>query len=418
MRSVFVFVCLGALTLTTCGGGDDNPCAAKLYNSPSMIVYGNSIYISYYSKNKYTDPSASSCTESSTNYDLIFSYSADNGNSWSKKTVVSQVLPPSSAVGLSTQNIAVNSTGSQIFISYLDGSILKCAYSLDSGSTFTSVTVDSDSAATNQALIMDGNGKLYIAYDPYLLTSTEDTSTLYVATSTDSGVTWTTTEVDSTAGTGHSPSMAVDETNQVYVTYYYATTSGGLKYALYNLSAWSTGSVKVGDGAVSGLFSSVIVPPGNTSYVAFYDPNGYSVTSDGYIENTNGTLKFTKSVSPSIVTIDSAAYTGEAVSAGISGNNVYVSYGQYNPSGDINGLKFAKSTNGGSSFTVSSGYIDTDIVPTSTTRGLVYLNSCLKVYTLNSVTTVYIVYVASSGTALKFAKSSDGGGTWSKVTLS
>jgi len=412
IKTIFIAACIVIVAAATgCGSGDDNACAKKLYNSPSMVVSGNNIYISYYAKNKYTDTAASTCTESSKNYDLIYSVSNDGGNSWTKKTVVTELLPPSGVIGLSTQNIAVNSTGSNIYISYIDGSTLKCAYSTDSGSTFTSVTVDSSYSTSNQSMIINGSGTLYIAYNAYLPTAAINTSVLNVATSSNSGATWTTATADGTANTGFSPSLAVDSTNCVHITYYYPEPTGGIRYATNTSGSWATLDVKTNDGTMSGLFNSIVVPPGNTAYASYYNPGGYTLGSAGeYLENTNGTIEFAKSVGPVTYTsVDSTASTGKAVSADISGNNIYISYGYYDSAASKNELRFAKSTNGGSSFTVSSTTIDTDIATTTSTSGVVYLSSCLRVYTLNSVATVYVVYVTSSGTALKFAKSTDGG---------
>jgi hypothetical protein len=257
---------------------------------------------------------------------------------------------------------------------------------------------------------------VYIAYNGDIIGSSTNLSKLTVAQSVD-GITWTTTIVDSTSATGLSPSISIDSSNKLHIAYYYAVSTGGLKYATNASGSWVVSNVKIGSNKVSGSFNSILTLTDGSKNVLFYDPDGYTTNSDGnYEQNENGTLKFAKSSSwSSYVTVDSTAYTGKSVSTATDGTNIYVAYGFYNRLTGDNKLKFAKSINGGSNFTVSATEIDTALPITSGGDGIGYLNSALTYDTSSS--TLYLIYVASSGEALKFASSTNGGTTWSKKTL-
>ena len=132
---------------------------------------------------------------------------------------------------------------------------------------------------------------------------------------------------------------------------------------------------------------------GNTIFVAY---------STGYTQSGSN-LKFAKSInggtSWTISTIDSNAYAGFYVSiSAIDDNTIFISYTVGDPSG-TNEIALAKSTNGGSNWTVTSVVSDDQI-------GLVSLSAV-------DSNTIFISYWTQTWpNGVRFAKSTDGGASF------
>lgn len=412
--------------IISCGRQDSPSCSGKIYNSPSIYVAGTYVYTSIYAKNKSADPNDASCPTNTDAYDLVFGKSTDSGNTWSAVTVKQKISPSADPINLSSQAIAADDTNSnRIYISYIDSNnILYCASSADGGSTWTFSRVENTTNTTvaDHAIETDSAGGVHIVYTAI----NSGLATLKAAKSTDFGATWTLKDVDTASNTGYKPSITIDSSNLLYVSYYYSDTNGGLKFArsIDLGSTWSPVVVKTGDGTVSGPFSSVAVTS-SAIYVAFYNPGGYTVISGGYTENKNGTIQIMKSTNggssfSSLVNIDTNSYSGKNLSLVSDGsNNLYVSYGLYQDEGVItdNELKFASSTNGGATFTIRSGSIATGLAPTENRSGLNYLSNAMTYYNLNGIKRLYLIYVASSASNAVFQTSTDGGTTWGAKNL-
>jgi hypothetical protein len=414
---------ISILKLSSCGTNNGSDGTGKIYNSPSMCIRGNYIFLSFYSKNKdqTTEP-----------FDLKLGISIDNGQTWSSKIIKQKASFNSSAYKMYTQTLAVDpSSNYNIYVSYIDASgILYCASSRDQGTTWTHNRIDTSSGLTvnAHALGITSNGYLYIVYNAVDNTG----SKLKYAKSTDWGVTWNEIDnVDISTNAGHSPSIFIDLDNNVHVSYYQANVNGGLKYARLQAGAtnWFLNDVTSGD--VSGPFSSINVS-GGSIYISYYDPIGYTGSGTSYQEKPDGLIKVFRSDNEGTswagpYTVDPLDYTGKAssvTSANINGiDYVYVSYGLYHLN-DTDGstvenkLKFASSNNKGVTFTIRSLELESNVAPTTGTSSLKYLNSNLQFYTSGVLQKLYLVYVANSASNIIFQTSSDAGATWNdKHTL-
>ena len=428
-KAAVFLTALIVMFLSACGHQSGSSCSGKLYNSPSLYVLGTNIYVSIYSKVKSSDPSNPSCPANTNAYDLTFGKSTDGGNNWTSTVVKQKISPSSTPVQLYSQTIAADPTNTnRIYISYIDSTnTLFCATSADGGSTWSSSRVESTTNTTviGHAIVTGLNGSVYIIYTAVVAGQVN----LKFASSTDNSATWSNqTFIDSTPGAGYYPSVAIDSANILYVSYYYAQTNGGLKFAKLTTlgSVLSSLSVKTNDGTVSGPFSS-IAATSNGIYIAFYNPGGYTTLAGGYTESKNGNVQLVSSVdggnnfplSTNLFNVDTNPYTGRAVSLAANGSNLYVAYGLYQDEGAVTDdrLKFASSTNGGVNFNIRPAEIASGLAVTYNRSGLNYLSSSMLYYSPNGLGKLFLMYAGSGGTNAVFATSSDGGSSWGAINL-
>lgn len=426
LKSSIAIFLLSIFIFSSCGlNNGGSACAGKLYNSPSMSIHGNYVFLSFYSKNKNQDPDASECTTSTDPFDLKLGISIDNGQTWTSKTIKEKISVNSLAHKMYTQTLAVDPSSSMynIYVSYIDANgILYCASSRDQGNTWTHNRIDTTSglSVNAHALGITSFGHLYIVYHAV----DNSGSKLKYAKSTDWGVSWNEIDnVDISNYTGESPSIFIDQYNNVHVSYYQGAVYGGLKYARLpaGTTNWIKKDIKVNDAKVSGPLSSINVTAGSI-YIAFYDPEGYTGSGTSYLENPDGKIKVYRSDDDGVswlgpYTVDTFEYTGKAPSITANGANVYLSYGLYHydetdGSSIENKLKFASSSNSGVNFTIRSLEIDSNVAPTTGTSSLKYLNSNLQFYISGVSNKLYLVYVGNSAGNIIFQTSSDGGETW------
>ena len=402
-----------------CGLGGDS-CLGTLYRSPSLYTGpGGTIYVSYYLKDRYID-SNGSCVDNPGKYSLIFSESNDDGASWTKKILVSDLIS-NETTEIMSQSLAVNTAG-YIFVSYvnLDGHLV-CTVSKDGGDTFTPVNLDTTTEVNGQSIINDNNSNIYIAYN-----ANNKLKVVKYNAGTD---TWgTPMTVDSTSMSGYAPSITVTGNNRVFISYYYRGNANvaGLKFAtsVNSGSSWTLGNIKVADNKVSGPLSWIISDTYNYIYVAFYEPNGYDGSNASWTEKDNGIFKIAKSTDYGLTwtftTVDDTIYTGKSVTIvpGMGGTNINVCYGQLSnykdASSSDNQILCTQSTNGGTSF--SAPYVvDTGSFIDYNVADLGYLNLAMDFYN-SSLYMVYSITNLDGSTNLKLARSTDGL-TWTKTNI-
>lgn len=419
-----IFLLLSCATFFAgCGLFDDNSCQGTLYKSPSLYTgAGGTIYVSYYVKDKSVD-SDGTCVDNTANYSLVFAESVDDGASWTKKIIASEILADNTTE-LMSQSLAVNTAG-YIFLTYIDAEgHLVCSISKDGGMSFYPSTLESSLGVRGYSIMTDYNGNVYVAYN------TTSTVSLKVIKYSGGTNTWGTAQtVDSTTNTGFAPSLTVTGNNKIFISYYFRDTtasSSGLKYARSDdaSATWTLGSIKSADDDVSGPLSWIISDTNNYLYVGFYDPEGYNGSSSSWTEKDTGTFKIAKSIDYgltwTIYTVDSDANTGKSntLVPGMGGTNVNVCYGLlinytelYNAD---NQILCSQSTNGGVTFSTPS-VVDTGSTIDTNIGGLTYLNMAMDFY--NSY--LYLVYSVTNSdgtTNLKLAKSTDGI-TWTKTNV-
>ncbi len=410
--------CLFLLSSAGCGLWEDNKCLGTIYRSPSLYVTsGGTIYVSYYVKDK-SIYSNSSCIENTANFSLVFAQSSDNGGSWTKKIIASEVLPQDTTEVMS-QSMAVNAAG-YIFVTYIDSGSLKCAVSKDYGATFTPVNLETATTVGGNSIMVDSIGNVYVAYNANGLKLKK-----YVA----GNDAWDAAQIiDSTANTGFAPSLTVTGNDRIFISYYYRgnADTAGLKYATSSNggSSWTKGNIKAGDDDVSGPLNWIISDTDNYIYVAFYDPEGYTGTNTNWVEKDTGVFKLAKSIdygaSWEITTVDSDSNTGKSVTIvpGMGGNYIYVCYGLLINTTEAystdNKIYCATSSNGGVTFG-SPVQVDTGSYIDINDGGLEYLNLAMDFYNSN----LYIVYSVTNSdgtTNLKLGITIDGL-NWTKSNI-
>ncbi len=133
--------------------------------------------------------------------------------------------------------------------------------------------------ASRTSLALAPDGTLYLAY------LNRDTADLEVATSTDDGATWTTTDVDESGKTGLHPAMAVDGQGRPVVAYTYCGVTSDrdcpgslgskseVRLARLEGGTWKKYRIDNGQGFGGvGLFVQLRVGPDGKLHVAFQDP--------------------------------------------------------------------------------------------------------------------------------------------------
>lgn len=427
-KSFLLLPCL--VLFVGCGLFDDNSCQGTLYRTPSLYTgAGGTIYVSYYVKDKSVD-SDGTCVDNTANYSLVFAQSADDGASWTKKIIASEVLP-SDTTELMSQSLAVNTAG-YIFITYVNlDKQLVVSVSKDSGLTFYPTNLETYYGVRGNSIMTDYNGNVYVAYNTYSTSDPTDTSSVMLRVIKYSGGTgtWgTATTIDSTANTGFAPSLTVTGNNKIFISYYYrgAANSAGLEYARSDDSGatWTTGDIKAADGSVSGPLSWIISDTNNYLYVGYYDPAGYTGSNSNWKEKDTGTYHIAKSTDYGLTwttnTIDSDADTGKSntLVPGMGGTNVNVCYGKlinYTALDSTdNQILCSQSTDGGTLFSTPT-VVDTGSTMDINVAGLTYLNMAMDFYN-SSLYLVYSVTNSDGTTNLKLAKSTDGI-TWTKTNV-
>ncbi len=333
-------------------------------------VDANTIFISYYD---------------ATNNDLKFATSTDGGSIWA-----TSAIDTTGTVGQYTSLSAVDAN--TIYISYYDATNgdLKFATSTDGGSTWATSAIDTTGTGGQYTSLsaVDAN-TIYISY--YDATNGD----LKFATSTDGGSTWSTSAIDTTGTVGQYTSLSAVDANTIYISYYDAT-NGDLKFTASTDggSTWTTSAIDTA-GTV-GQYTSIDAVDSNTIYISYYDTSAGNLDLK-FAESTDGGNNWSLSV------VDSTDNVGQYTSLdAVDANTIFISY--YDLTVANQDLKFATSTDGGSTWTTST--IDT-------TDNVGQYSS---IHALDA-NTLFISYYDVTNNDLKFARSNNGGNTWSISTL-
>lgn len=320
----------------------------------------------------------------STNSDLKFTYSEDEGATWPADYI--KTVDSAGDVGQ-----FVDMDGA--CIAYYDNTnrdlkFAKCEVNFSGNWTWAVRTVDSAGDIGQSPSISTYGSYVYISY--YDATAGVLNGDLKFARSDDGGATWPAGNiqtVDSTGAVGVATSLAVDGEGRVFIAYF-DYTHGDLKFASSPGSEWpiDIGTIKTIDSAgfVGGGPDLAVDISDDSLYVTYYD-------------STNGNLKLAKSTDHGATwtsgTVDSAGDVGVSPSIAVFNGTVYICYRDVTNAS----LKMARSTDGGATGDIQT--VDTGNVGSS---------SAIAFHD----TTVFIVYYDASNGDLKFAKSIDGGATW------
>ena len=211
--------------------------------------------------------------------------------------------------------------------------------------------------------------------------------------------TWVSSNVIGSLGGGGSyTSLSTDASNN-YLMSYYDSNYGDLKFAKSTDggTTWTNSTVD-SEGNI-GTYTSITTDPSGNYLISYYDVGNQDLK---VAKSTNGGVSWT------ISTIDSEGNVGKFSSIRADRNGNYlISYAKYSlvDGNDDWDLGFAKSTNGGVSWTIST--ID------EMTSNLGQYSS-LAIDTSNNY---LISYANVSDNQLKFAKSINGGTSWTLTVI-
>lgn len=246
----------------------DNTASVGKFNDIAVLGDGSpastTVYASYYDAD---------------DGDLRFARSTDNGTTWPTTMDVDSM-----GTGLNYAYTGIDALGnggatSRVYIVYYSGGDLKFAKSTNNGTSWTTLTIDSNGTAGDHAdiLAVDYGGasnRLYVSY--YNATA----SSLMFAKSLNDGSTWTTKTIDSLQIVGWYTSidtLGAGDTTKVFISYLHQS-NGDLKLAFSNNDGddWSTPLIADdGGGAIVGQYSSLDVLQnldGNpVAYIGYYD---------------------------------------------------------------------------------------------------------------------------------------------------
>jgi len=236
-------------------------------------------------------------------------------------------------------------------------------------------TVDSTgSVGRYTSIALDNSNNAYISY--------KDNSNGDVKFATNASGSWVTQTVESTGTVGSYTSLALDGSNNAYISYR-DDFNANLKYATNASGSWvpqtvdSTGNV--------GLWTSLALD-GTNAYISYYD-------------FSNDDLKYATNASGSWVpqTVDSTGIVGNYTSLALDGTNAYISYLDGTPDND---LKYA---------TNASGTWATETVDSTGNVGE------FTSIALDNSNNAYISYRDFSNSDLKFATNASG--SWVPQTV-
>ncbi|MCB1317429.1 MAG: hypothetical protein KDK27_15810, partial [Leptospiraceae bacterium] len=300
------------------------------------------------------------------------------------------------------QTITVTAVADSVFEPAHNGTITHSASSGDTnynGIGIASVTavITDEGHGKNNIETVTGSTSFFnsIAVDPgnvnnvYVSYYDQSTGNLKAARSTNSGATWTTQTVDSSATVGHYNSIEVNGTN-VYISYQ-DFTNRDLKLAKSTDSGVTfTPQTVIGGAGDDGAHSSLAVD-GPNLFITYQD-------------NSTGDLRFIRSATAGAgwmgsVLIDNAGQMTASSIDSIPGGTIFVSYFD----NTANAWKFAKSTDFGATWpmirTVDTGGNFPN--PTSIQGG----------------PQIHFCYYDDVNLDLKLATSTDGGNTWGTQTV-
>lgn len=204
---------------------------------------------------------------------------------------------------------------------------------------------------------------------------------------------WEPQAVDQTGTVGLHTSMDAVDANTLFISYY-DSANGDLKLAKTTDggTSWATSIIEsTGD---VGQFSSLFALDANTVFVSYYDATAGNLNLR-FAVSTNGGSSWTPS------NVDTVGDVGQHTSIGAAdANTIYISYYDVT-NGD---LKAAKSTDGGVSWTLYK------VDPTNN-RGQF---TSLQVLDAN---TAYMSYYDVTGGDARFAKTTNGGSSWSNFAV-
>lgn len=151
------------------------------------------------------------------------------------------------------------------------------------------------------SLVTDSARNPYIAYYSYYTSGGRPTGDLMLASDTGAG--WSTQAIDTSGDTGLHPDLAIDENDDLYVSYYYASDGtysyNHLKYASNCSGSWVTDTVDgMGTGAHAvGEYSAIAVDSSGQVHIVYYD-------------DTDDSLRYATSLNPCS---SSPGWTTEAI---------------------------------------------------------------------------------------------------------
>ncbi|MFH0791036.1 MAG: choice-of-anchor U domain-containing protein [Candidatus Omnitrophota bacterium] len=199
-------------------------------------------------------------------------------------------------------------------------------YATNASGSWVITTIDSPgNVGEYSSIAIDSSDKVHISYSD----CSNGWGYSNLKYTTNASGTWITTTVDSSGDTGGEPSIAIDSSNNVHISYLDRSNNDELKYATNASGIWATTTID-SSGDV-GMDTSIATDSGNKAHISYSDWGNEEIK---YATNVSGSWITT--------TVDSAIqFTSIAID---SSNNLHISY---RASGGSYGLlKYATNASG------------------------------------------------------------------------
>jgi hypothetical protein len=298
-------------------------------------------------------------------------------------------------------------------ISCIDIVLIFISVSSMSGQVFApNIQVDEGLVATQYVpkILCGEDGTLYVTWSD----SRDGNYNIYFSRSEDGGRAWLAPNVrisDDPTGRYDSPaSLAIDGNDLLYTTWiFYNKTLRSDKHVIFSKSldrgdTW-TPDVQVDDGTKSGKRSPIVcVGPDGHIYVVWEDFRPYDDSDIYFSRSTDGGESWTN---PDIkVNEDSYGYQQIPSMVIEPWGDLYVAY-EHHPEGEYSHIYLVKSTDGGDTWSWPHVQVDDGRVG----------NHYLPKLAIGQDGTIYASWSWWGGDHILFAKSTDGGETWSRPSI-
>jgi len=369
----------------------------SVFNGPASIKYRSPTHL-YWPNETPMSANVGIAYYDVGNTNLVFAFSDDSGSTWSTALVDSG---GDAGDYCELVFITTNTWG----IIYYDRTAddWNFAVSTDNGDNWTVYVVDSTGGTVGTAAGLSELSSV-AAVDTETLVCTYfrgsgSGNDLYFGKSTDQGQTWSTSLLESTDVLRHNDIQVVDE--DTYILTYYNSTSTQLEFRKTTNGGTTWGSaVTVDTGGTIGENTSLAVVDADTYIVIYWDQTNddllFSKTTNG---GTTWSSPVTIDANVSLAGSSAFAYGGWAIE--VEDADTYVV--SYMSRVGTEGIRFAKTTNGGTSWTTTGveALTTTDELP-----------ACITILDEDNY---LIAHAGASANDVRVSTTTNGGTSWSNA---
>ncbi|HEV8386821.1 MAG TPA: sialidase family protein [Nitrososphaera sp.] len=361
----------------------DNPGQSSV---PEIAVSGSNVYVVWLQLDA-----------GSSHKDIFFRRSTDNGATWEPKISLSF----NGMVGSSTPR--VTSSGSNVYVVWDQGdpyqSDIYFRRSTDNGATWKLILNLSNNKHSYDEKISVSGSNVHVVWSKEIPGSS--VFEIFFRRSTDGGATWkASVNLSNNPGPSRYSEIAVSGSNIYVVWYQQSATSSSddifFRRSIDNGATWKPFVNISSSGTVGGSVPQVM-NSGSNVYVVWPDKSSGNYETLFRRSSDNGaTWK-------PIINLSNNPGPSADTEISVSGSNVYVTWGQWNPDITLTDVFFRRSTDSGETW--------------KTFKNLSQNGHSSEPQIADSGSSVYVVWIdhVSNNDDISFQRSTDNGATWTSV---